>query len=193
MESDILEIASIWDSHAEKIAFEILTEKINETDYQISKHVSLKEIFKSYQKEPWMEWHIDFLIEDMKGYPVLGIEMNGIKHWNDPKCRKKDKDKKILFTEAGIPLVCIPLPELPSYTKEEYKAEYPKVLQDLMDKYLMPFQYKTSYPAYCRVCGKQMAYVFRKDYTAAFYSCLNKNCECRTISNEKIPFIFKCN
>lgn len=62
-----------------------------------------------------------------------------------PKSRKKDKEKKSLFVEAGIPLVCIPLPELPSYTKEEYRSEYPKALEALMDKYLLPFQYRTSY------------------------------------------------
>lgn len=54
MEKDILEIASIWDSEAEKIAFNILKRKINEEYYQISKHVSLKEIMKSNQKKPWM-------------------------------------------------------------------------------------------------------------------------------------------
>ncbi len=193
MEKDILEIASIWDSEAEKIAFNILKGKINEEYYQINKHVSLKEIIKSDQKKPWMEWHIDFLIEDLKGYPVLGIEINGIKHWNDPKSRKKDKEKKSLFVEAEIPLVCIPLPELPSYTKEEYRSEYPKALEALMDKYLLPFQYRTSYPVYCRMCGQQMAYLFRNDYTAAFYSCLNKRCNFKTISDEKIPLMLNTN
>lgn len=38
-----------------------------------------------------------------------------------------------------------------------------------------------------------MAYVFRNDYTAAFYSCLNKQYEFKTISDEKIPLMFNVN
>ncbi len=193
MKEEIIEVKSTWDSDAEKVAFDILKEKINTTDYRISKHVSLKEIFKSEKKKPWMESHIDFLIEDLKGYPVLGIEINGIKHWNSSECKERDKIKRSLFVKAGIPLICIPLPELPSYTKEEYKTKYLKELQNLMEQYLFPVHHRTFFPVYCRICGKQMAYVFRKDHTASFYSCLNKECNFQTISAEKIPFIFRAN
>ena len=153
MGNEEIKVTSLWDSKAERIVYDILKEKINMEAYQISKHVPLKDILKNKEKESWTEWHIDLLIEDIKGYPVLGIEINGILHWNDPQIRKRDKEEKILFAKAGIPLIFIPLPELPSYTKEEYRTEYAKALRELLDKYLLPFYYKTSYPVYCRMCG----------------------------------------
>lgn len=191
MKEETIETKSIWDSNAEKVAFEILKEKINTENYQISKHISLKEIFKNEKKEPWMDYHIDFLIEDIKGYPVLGIEVNGIKHWNSSECKERDKIKRSLFVNSGIPLICIPLPELPSYTKEEYKTEYSKELQNLMEQYLFPVHHRTFYPVYCRKCGHQFAYRFRKDYLGSFYYCKNNKCTFESISAEKIPLIFK--
>lgn len=188
MENETIEVTSKWDSNAETIAYNILKEIINTDYYRISPHVSLKEIFKSERKESWMEYHIDFLIEDLSGYPVIGIEINGKNHWNYPECRERDKNKKILFVKAGVPLVCIPLPELPSYTEEEYKTEYPKALRELINNYLFPYHHRTSFPVYCRKCGKQMGYIFKKDYTS-FYSCLNKECKFQTISSEKIPVV----
>ncbi|MCM1125016.1 MAG: DUF2726 domain-containing protein [Lachnospiraceae bacterium] len=191
MESTTLEVTPMWDSIAEATAYEILTRKINLEHYQINKHVAVKEIFKSSKKELWSEWHIDFIIADQKSYPVLGIEINGIEHWNNPKCNEKDKIKKHLFESNGIPLVCIPLPELPVFTKEEYKTEYEKALETLIDNFLMPYNYKTSYPAYCFLCGRQLTYRFQKNYTTAFYCCLNKECERETISAKTIPHIIK--
>lgn len=190
MEKEEIKVTSLWDSKAERIVYDILKEKINLEAYQISKHVLLKDIFENEKKESWTEWHIDLLIEDMKGYPILGIEVNGAWHWNDPQVRKHDKKKKVLFAKAGIPLIVIPLPELPSYTKEEYKTEYSKALQELLEKYLLPFYYKTSYPVYCRMCGQQLEYKFKKNHTGSFYCCTNKKCNYKTISAEKIPNIF---
>lgn len=187
MKEEIIKVKNIWDSNAEVIAYKILEKKINTKDYHIGKHVTLKEIFKDVKKESWMEWHVDILIEDLNGYPILGIEINGIGHWNEPEKRKKDKTKKILFAKAGIPLICIPLPELPSYSKEEYKTEYEKALEKLLEQYLSPFLYKTSYPVYCRICGQQFEYKFKNDYTGAFYCCTNRNCKFQTISAEKVP------
>lgn len=191
MDENLIDVTSVYDSLAEEKAFDILKKEINTNDYQINKHVHLNEIFKGSQKESWMNYHVDFLIEDLKGHPVLGIEINGIKHWNDPQFKKRDSTKKILFEKMGIPLVCIPLPELPSYTKEEYKSEYSKALQNLMDIYLLPFYHRTSFPVYCKRCGQQMVYRFRKDYTASFYSCLNNECTFQTVSPDKVPVIFK--
>lgn len=192
-ENEKIGITKVWDSSAEETAYKILNRKITWGKYQISKHIALRDIFSNIKKEPWMDWHIDFLIEDTKGYPILGIEVNGIEHWNDPKCKERDRKKKSLFEQAGIPLVCIPLPELPSFTKEEYKMEYESALEKLMDKHLMPYHDKTSYPAYCHICGKQLAYRFRKDHTGSFYCCINNECKAKikTISSEKILPIFK--
>ncbi|MDE7445570.1 MAG: hypothetical protein K2N15_07725 [Lachnospiraceae bacterium] len=189
MEKEVTKVTKVWDSNAEEIAYRILKRKIYTEKYQISKHVALKEIFRSAKKETWMNWHVDFLIEDLRGYPILGIEINGIEHWNDPKCKKIGKMKKILFEQNDIPLVCIPLPELPFYTKEEYKLKYEVALEDLMNQYLAPFHYRTSYPAYCYACGLQLAYKFKKDHTAAFYCCINKECKCKTIPAKTIPVI----
>lgn len=189
MKNETLEVTTIWDSIAEETAYKILLKKINLDYYQINKHVALREIFKSQEKELWSGWHIDFIVADQKGCPVLGIEINGIEHWNNPKCKEKDKMKRSLFEDGGIPLVCIPLPELPAYTVEEYKTEYEKALEMLIDQFLMPYNYKTSYPAYCKLCKKQLAYKFQKNYTASFYCCTNKECKCKTISAEDVPHI----
>lgn len=183
-----IRVTRVWDSSAEETAYKILCRKINLGKYQIDKHIALKEIFKSEKKESWMDWHVDFLIEDSKGYPVLGIEINGSEHWNKSKCRERDRKEKSLFEQAGIPLVCIPLPELPSYTKEEYKAKYENDLEKLMDKYLRPFYGKTSYPAYCHTCGQQLEYRIRNDHTGGFYCCLNKECKREIIPD--IPPLF---
>lgn len=190
MDENLIEVSSVYDSKAEVEAFKILEKKINMTDYQINKHVNLKEIFKGNKKEPWMDYHVDFLIEDLKGHPVMGIEINGIKHWNEPQLKERDKTKKFLFAKMEIPLVCIPLPELPSYSKEEYKTKYSKALQKLMEIYLLPFYHRTSFPVYCKRCGKQMAYRFRNNHAASFYSCLNAECTFQTISSDKVPVIF---
>lgn len=191
MEKEEIEVISLWDSKAEQLVFDTLREKINLDFYQINKHISLKEIFKKETKAPWMECHIDLLITDLKDYPVLGIEINGIRHWNESEYKKRDREKKEIFAEAGVPLVCIPLPELPSYTKEEYKTNYAKALSELLDKFLLPFYYKTSYPIYCRMCGQQLEQKFKNDYTGSFYCCSNKKCKFKTISAEKIPNMFK--
>lgn len=190
MEKEIAKVTKVWDSSAEEIAYEILKKRINAEKYQISKHIALKEIFKSEKKEAWMGWHIDFLIEDAKGYPILGIEINGIKHWNDLERKERDKKEKILFAQAGIPLVCIPLAELPTYTVEEYKSKYKDALENLMVQYLYPFYYRTSYPAYCYKCGQQLEYRFRNNYTGSFYCCLSKECKGKTIQAENIPPLF---
>lgn len=190
MQNGTLEVTTTWDSIAEKTAYEILAKKINSEYYQINKHVTLRDIFKYPQNEKWTGWHIDFIIVDLKGYPMLGIEINGIEHWNNSKCKEKDKMKRSLFESVGIPLVCIPLPELPAYTKEEYKTKYEKALETLIDQFLMPYHYKTSYPAYCHLCGEQLIYKFQKSYAASFYCCANKECKCKTISSENVPNIF---
>lgn len=191
MEKEEVEVTSVWDSKAEMTAFDILKEKIDMENYQIGRHLALKEIFKGNKKESWMECHVDFIIEDLKGYPVLGIEINGIKHWNNPECRANDKKKKILFASAGVPLISIPLPELPSYSAEEYKTEYAKALKQMMEQFLEPYTYRTSFPVYCHKCGCQMEYRFKNDYTGAFYYCTNHKCDFQTISAEKIPLILK--
>lgn len=190
MEKEEIEVTSLWDSKAEQMAFDFLKEKINLEFYQINKHVSLKEVFKDADKKPWMNWHVDLLITDLKDYPVLGIEINGIRHWNDSQCKKRDREENALFAKAGVPLVFIPLPELPSFTKEEYKTEYVKALSDLMDKFLLPFHYKTSYPIYCRMCGQQLELKFKNDYTGSFYCCDEETCKFKTISSEKILNLF---
>lgn len=80
MKNETLEVTTIWDSIAEETAYRILTRKINLRYYQINKHVILREILKSQEKEFWFGWHIDFIVADQKGCPVLGIEINGIEH-----------------------------------------------------------------------------------------------------------------
>lgn len=189
MKHETLEVKTTWDSIAEETAYKILSRKINLEFYQINKHVSLRDIFISSQKEKWTGWHIDFLIVDQKEYPVLGIEINGIEHWNNSKCKEKDKMKRRLFESGGIPLVCIPLPEIQTYTKEEYKTKYEKALEKLIDQFLTPYLYKTSYPAYCRLCGRQLTYKFQKSHEASFYCCTNEKCKCKTISSKNIPNI----
>lgn len=189
MKNESSKVKRSWDSSAEERAYKILSEKINLEYYQLNKHVALKDIFVSLKREQWTEYHIDFMVEDKNGYPVLGIEINGIEHWNKLQNIEKDKMKKVLFAKHGIPLICIPLPELPDYTKEEYKIEYEKALERLINQFLIPFQYRTSYPAYCHQCGFQLAQKFKKDYEGAFYCCTNNECKCKTISASKIPCI----
>lgn len=179
-----MDTKELWDSKAESLSYEILKELINIEHYNINVHISLKDIFPTETKQPWSDYHIDFLVTDKKGLPVLGIEISGIRHWNNKDLIEHDVAKKRLFSEHAIPLIIIPLGELNNYSKESYAGNYNAELKSMISVHLAHLFYNTSYPAYCWKCNQQYSYRYRLDHTGAFYCCTNK--ECINCQNHKI-------
>lgn len=182
---------ALWDSNAEAISYEILKELINLDCYNINIHTTLKDIFPAENKEDWLDYHVDFLIIDKKGMPVLGIEINGIEHWNFSDTISHDEIKRRLFCEYSIPLICIPLAELTNYSKTAYADNYKDELRSMITMHLSHLFYDTAYPAYCWKCKHKFAYRYRNDYTGAFYCCTNEECENyiknKTFSKSMVP------
>lgn len=190
-----MSIDKIWDSNAEKIALKLLKDIIDIENYDINVHTSLKEIFPSPSKESWADFHIDFIITDKEGYPVLGIELSGIEHWNDSQSLEHDKIKKQIFFDHSVPLIVIPIGEIENLSKDAYKNIYENELCYMIRMHLSPLLYNTNYPAYCWTCGKQLTYRYRKDHAASFYCCTNKGClRCQrkdTISQKAVSILSK--
>lgn len=179
MNNSFVKIQRIWDSNVEQMGLEILKELINTEHYEIHPHVLLKDIFFSKSKQPWSDFHVDFIITDKKGLPVLGIELNGKEHWNNPNVQEHDKIEKELFFEFSVPLIIIPIVEMTTYPKNDYREKidvYKKELRLLLINHLVPFYYPTAYPIYCWSCDNQYEYKYRNDYTDSFYHCTNQKC-----------------
>lgn len=166
-------IQKYWDSSIESICFDILKELINLDNYNIFPHSLLKEIFMTTGFEEWENYHVDFLIRDKKGNPILGIEINGKEHYNDSTVNNHDKIKKTLFNEQAIPLISIPLIE---FKTEDIKS-CANNLYSIITIHLAPLIYNTNFPAYCWKCGERYSYKCRNDYEGTFYCCTNRNCE----------------
>ncbi|MCD7725877.1 MAG: DUF2726 domain-containing protein [Clostridiales bacterium] len=168
----------LYDSDVENLSYDILKELINLEHYEIVPHVILRDILPPQQDSTWGNFHIDFVICDKRGYPVMGMEINGPKHWND-SCRKEhDQIKKQIFTKAQIPLIFIPIVELPQYNHLDIGKQYRLALQSLLINCLSPYIYATAFPAYCWKCGGILDIKFNNDNFAPFYICSNKDCEC---------------
>lgn len=188
------DIQKYYDSNAESISHELLKELLNLNDYNIFPHSYLKNIFTTETlSEEYENYHIDFLIRDKAGYPILGIEINGKEHYNDSIVIEHDNIKRDLFYKNAIPLISIPVIELKKYDNETYKTEYKNALRDMLIAHLLNLYYRTNFPAYCLRCGKPYAYRCRNDYKGTFYCCTNKDCinyqENKTFSKSKVPSI----
>lgn len=165
-------IKRFWHSIAEQRSYNILLDFLNFKDYRLIPHVHLKDIFISDEKQEWSDYHIDFLVIDKwNGNPVLGIEINGIKHYNNKEYRDRDYQKRILFTSNDIPLIFVPLGELPNFSDKEYKENYDIELAKLLKKVLLPYTLFPMYPNYCRCCNKPAIPLYKKDHSASFCAC----------------------
>lgn len=118
------------------------------------------------------------------GEPILGIEINGSQHQNNKKIKAKDEIKQNLFSSNSIPLIFIPLGEIPKYSQEEYREKYITELEDMIRVFLKPFCYHISIPAYCPNCGKIMEFYYNSKYAGKFYLC---NICKKPDSNEEKP------
>lgn len=68
------------------------------------------------------------------------------------------------------------------------------ILKKLLVSNLAQLSNKTSYPSYCWHCGRTLSQKFRNDDPSIrFFACTNKDCKCRTLSDDKIHEIIKCN
>lgn len=177
-----IKVKSIWDSQVEELCFHILKEFINLDGYDIMCHVHLSDIFCCEEKQEWCNYHVDFLITDKRGYPVLAIEINGPEHLNNADVKNHEKIKKLLFEEYNIPIILIPITEI-SYC-EMVIDTYRLTLRAMIKGYLYPFLYRAAYPAYSWKEKTQYLYLCRKDGTATFYASPGSE---RTYSCEQIP------
>lgn len=144
---------AIWDSKAEYYAYRFLKQHLNSEFYEIHPHIVLRDIFKDLDEEIKNQ-HIDLLITTNLGDPVLGIEINGNQHQNNKKIKAKDQRKQLLFSSISVPLIFIPLAEIPKYDKKMYDEKYLLQLEDMLKTFLKPFCYHISIPVYCSKCGK---------------------------------------
>lgn len=160
----------IWDSKAEYYTYRFLKQHLNSESYEIYPHIVLRDIFDELDEE-FKHLHIDLLITTKLGQPLLGIEVNGNQHQNNKKIKFKDEIKQKLFSSLSIPLIFIPLGEIKKYTNKDDIEEYIQNLENMIQKFLSPFDYHISIPAYCPKCGKIMDFYYNSGYTGKFYSC----------------------
>lgn len=191
--SERLIAKKFWGSRAEVLSQEILKELINTSSYTIVPHVHLKDLFPTERDTVWANFHVDFAILDKFSYPALCIEVNGPKHWNDKNIMAHDLIKKQLFAEAGIPLINIPIVELPTYDEDELTEQYKKELRFLFITFLAPLCFHTSYPFYCWKCGEILEMKINNSTYAPFYVCSNNDCStkkyAKTFSSDEFPDI----
>lgn len=196
MDNGIYKPRRFFDSSVEQQCYIILQELINTEFYTIIPHIHLKDVFDIKEEKSifWRHYHVDFAIIDTVGYPVAGIEIHGPKHWNSPTSKDHDKIKKSLFLNADIPLITIPVVEIPYKANLENIDTYKTNLKKLLVSNLAQLSNKTSYPSYCWHCGQTLSQKFRNDDPSIrFFACTNKDCKCRTLSEDKIHEIIKCN
>lgn len=104
--------SSLFVNKSELMFFKILVANIS-NQYHVLTKVRLEDVITAKsnlsKKETWelrgrvKSRHIDYLIIDDQGAPLLAIELDGSSH-NITKALRSDKFKNRLFSKVGIPL-----------------------------------------------------------------------------------------
>ncbi len=167
-------------SHAEYVIFQILSEIINTEYFKILPHVSLCDMFQYNIPEQtniykFLGYHADFVIFDKAYYPVLAIEINGSKHYEDKKSMWTDTQKKAFFEYHKIPFI---------------ESNWSKKI-DNAKEYIINELQEITLPVYCWECGHIMERKTNTKDNKLFYSCYNSkehtNNMPRTLSWDSIP------
>ncbi len=157
----------IFDSDMERKVYKFLRSFIN-NEYIIVPHVAFREIFSWEWKMNWKltnivtKLHFDFGIYDSNLCPVLLIEVQGKKHYDDPGSMERDKFKAKLLDNKGVKLVAIDVSK-----NVEDKEIGDIVIQSI--KNAVPD--RNSYPVYCPKCFSQMKIRQNKITKEYFYGC----------------------
>ncbi len=176
-------VKPLFDSSAEKLIFDYLTEFINTEDYSIHVHKPLRDVFDELQPHKCNEIfeqfcklndaemfsdakselsHFDFVIYSMlSDMPALIVEVNGTSHEKNPSHKNMDHFKQFICTKNDIPLV--PLKLYKSYKRDEMKAMLKASLEQFHDRY--------NYPVFCDTCHVRMNYKKNSKNGSFFYSC----------------------
>lgn len=182
---DKFETAAFFsNSSAEYAIYKILTEIINTDFFTIIPHVSLCDLFRYKIDEQvnfykFLGYHVDFAIFDKAYYPVLVIEINGSKHYENAKTIWTDAQKKSFFKYHNIPFIS-------SNWSKKIVNEREYIQNELRD---------VSIPVYCWECGHIMEKKANTQDNRLFYSCYNlknhKNHMHHTLNIDTVPNLFK--
>ncbi|MGN0307115.1 MAG: DUF2726 domain-containing protein [Lachnospiraceae bacterium] len=186
----------VWDSNEELYTYNFLKSLINEEAYKLFPHIVLRDIFDNLEV-PTRDYHIDFLITNKVGNPILGIEINGPHHQNNLAFKAKDAEKQFLFSEHSIPLVFIPICEIYDKRIDDIEeSEYIRRLEKVILDFIAPFYYHISIPHYCPKCfnmmefyynntsNKKQAYINDSHKSNKFYMCSN----CKSDEDNDKPY-----
>lgn len=97
----------LWDSSEEEKLYQALTKL---PDITVFPHQHLRDVFKSENKATSKRlamMHCDFILRDLAGYVLMGIEIDGNWHIEDKKQQERDSFKNDLFKDHFIPLLRI--------------------------------------------------------------------------------------
>lgn len=160
-----------FDSDMEKKFYPIIRAFID-VNYPVFAHVSLRDIFYwGKWEDNWMltnrvnGMHFDFVVF---GYlldeliPILFIEVQGEKHYTDPKTIERDQFKEKLLEKCSLKLITIdasktiPDDEISKTVMQHIKNEVPS---------------RDDYNVYCPLCKAPMKIKQRNNDQGYFYGC----------------------
>lgn len=104
---------SIFDNPRERVADSLLKEVSEKYGDRLHAKVRLVDLMGTgapgelddAQLRYLQRAHLDFVLVDVDGMPILAVELDGRIHSTDPNARWKDQTKNELCDKAGIPLV----------------------------------------------------------------------------------------
>lgn len=104
---------SIFDNPRERVADSLLKEVSEKYGNRLHAKVRLADLMGTgapgeldeEQLRYLQRAHLDFVLVDVNGLPILAVELDGRIHSTDPNARWRDQTKNELCDKAGIPLV----------------------------------------------------------------------------------------
>lgn len=175
--------SSIWHSKAEYYCYEILYALLDKEYYKIFPHIHMIDIDSS-SNEDIRNRHVDFLITNNWGQPILAIEINGTHHVNSEYIKQRDTLVEKFLYENEIPTLFIPITEMKHYSKEEYEKSYIDDLSEFIIDFIKPYTLHINTLHYCDRCGNRMNFYYNKGYQGRFYLCTS----CKEPTTDK-PYI----
>lgn len=203
-------VKSLYDSYAEKLVFNYLTEFINTNAYSIHIHKPLHDVFEELEPHKCNEIfeqfcklndtelfsdakselsHFDFVVYSLlSDMPALIVEVNGTSHEKNHSHKNMDCFKKFICNKNDIPLVVLKL----------YKSYRCDEIEGMVKASLEPFHNRYNYPVFCDTCYVRMNYKKNTKNGSFFYSCthplhVNPNNPIRpySVNEDKIPPLLK--
>ncbi len=197
-------VKPLFDSSAEKLIFDYLTEFVNTEDYSIHAHKPLRDVFDELQPHKCNEIfeqfcklsdaerfsdakselsHFDFVVySKLSDRPVLIIEVNGTSHEKNHSHKNMDHFKQFICNKNNIPFVQLKL----------YNSHDDDEIKDMLKFNLKPYHSPYSFPVYCYQCYSIMNCKKNSKDGSLFYSCPNPDCKSDTDPTKPLTFSAEC-